>query len=74
MSQNTINLNLRDQPDTGAQILTQIPGTSVQVKVLATSQGWWQVEYNGHQGFAYSNNDFAYQGGIWLPLGGLFDC
>ncbi len=48
-------LNIRAQPNTGAQILTQAPDGAT-LTILNRSDGWYLVDYNGTIG--YASGDF----------------
>ena len=54
--QTTENLNLRQQANTSASILTTIPkGTTIQVLADKDSNGWYKVNYSGKIGYVSSS-------------------
>lgn len=50
----TTNLNMRKSMSTSSEIVTTIPKNTT-VKVLASSNGWSRVYYNGKFGYSYSS-------------------
>jgi hypothetical protein len=48
-------VNLRKAPNTESEILTLIP-KGTKIDVLRCAEGWCQVSWNGHQGFAIARN------------------
>ncbi len=49
------NLNIRDYPSMGGQIIGSIPDGAT-VTIYGETDGWYVISYNGTTG--YSSNDF----------------
>lgn len=75
----TINLNLRDRPETtGAVVAVMPPQAVVKPLDIQSAAPWWRVAFPQSggwvEGWAHSNADQAFAGGVWLSLANAAPC